>query len=153
MPVNSSTGTRGDLWVSISNFVPPERGNLRISRDGGKNWSAFGSAEILYGWTYTAEGDYRSSMRNGAMYFTDDAVYLLGTYLDAPFDGTPSVTRVCRVDLITGETEMLTGEAQKFSIVGQWIQYTSPNGTGHTCPLTGDLVPTVKYPQTGKWKS
>ena len=153
MPVNSSTSTQGDLWVSISNFVPPERGNLRISRDGGKNWSAFGSAEILYGWTYTAEGDYRSSMRNGAMYFTDDAVYLLGTHLDAPFDGTPSVTRVCRVDLITGETELLTGEAKKFSIVGQWIQYTSPNGTGHTCPLTGDLVPTVKYPQTGKWKS
>ena len=153
MPVNSSTSTQGDLWVSISNFVPPERGNLRISRDGGKNWSAFGSAEILYGWTYTAEGDYRSSMRNGAMYFTDDAVYLLGTHLDAPFDGTPSVTRVCRVDLTTGETEVLTGEAQKFSIVGQWIQYTSPDGTGHTCPLTGDLVPTAKYPQTGKWKS
>ena len=152
MPVNSSTGTRGDLWVSISNFVPPERGNLRISRDGGKNWSAFGSTEILYGWTYTVEGDYKSNIRNGTMYFIDDAVYLLGTHLDAPFDGTPSVTRVCRVDLSTGETEMLTGEAKKFSIVGQWIHYTTPDGTGHTCPLTGDLVPTVKYPQTGKWK-
>ena len=150
MPANSSTSTRGDLWVSISNFVPPERGNLRISRDGGETWSAFGSAEILYGWAYSKEGEHTSASCNGTMYFIDDAVYLLGTHLDAPFDGTPSVTRVCRVDLTTGKTEMLTGEAKEFSIVGQWIQYTSPNGTGHTCPLDGDLVPTVKYPQAAQ---
>ena len=138
MPANSYTVTQGDLWVSISNFVPPERGNLRISRDGGKNWSAFGSAEILYGWVYSKEGESTSASRNGTMYFIDDAVYLLGTRLDAAFDGSPSVTRVCRVDLATGETEMLTGEAKEFSIVGQWIHYTSPNGTGHTCGLNGE---------------
>ena len=60
--------------------------------------------------------------------------------------GTPSVTRVCRVDLTTGETEMLTGEAKAFSITNGTITYTAPDGTEHTCPLTGDLVPTVKYP-------
>ena len=146
MPMNAVTFTEGDLWVSVDVFVPPERGNLRISRDGGETWRAFGSPEILYGWAFSKEGEFTSSSINGTVYITDEAVYLLGMHLDAPFDGTPSVTRVCRVDLITGETEMLTGEAQKFSIVGQWIHYTSPNGTGHTCPLTGDLVPTVKYP-------
>lgn len=146
MPMNAVTFTEGNLWVSVDASVPPYPGNLRISRDGGETWSHFGSPEILYGWVYSREGERVGGSIDGSVYITDDAVYLLGCHVGASYYDPAPVTRVCRVDLVTGETELLTGEAKKFSIVGQWIQYTSPDGTGHTCPLTGDLVPTVKYP-------
>ena len=146
MPMNAVTFTEGNLWVSVDASVPPYPGNLRISRNGGETWSDFGSPEILYGWVYSREGERIGGSIDGSVYITDDAVYLLGCHIGASYYDPDPVTRVCRIDLTTGETEMLTGEAQKFSIVGQWIQYTSPNGTGYTCPLTGDLTPTVKYP-------
>ena len=137
-------GEFDDLWLNANCDLSPAPDNLRISRDKGATWERFGDENFIYGWAYHGAIDgssnaYRTS--GEGIYRVGNAAYLLGTDVtgwgDAEAAKIEHDSGVCRVDLTTGETEVIAEKAHSLQLVGRTIWYTDFGGTLRHCALDG----------------
>lgn len=95
----------GNTVVKLLSF-PPTTGNLLLSTDGGKTWSAIGDADWFYG-SVTEDGS-SISYFPGALEIRDGYVYTTAVYdIDHQKTSDPLVTHSVRVNLKTGAQEIL----------------------------------------------
>lgn len=95
----------GNTVVKLLSF-PPTTGNLLLSTDGGKTWSAIGDADWFYG-SVTEDGS-SISYFPGALEIRDGYVYTTAVYdINHEKSSDPLVTHSVRVNLKTGAQEIL----------------------------------------------
>lgn len=132
----ASLQMQGDVLVQIGKLTPPYPGNLSVSYDGGATWQALGDPDYCYGAAVQEDDSGTTYVSNNDMTILDGFVYVLGVWdIYHQQSGQPLTAVVCRVDLFSGETTPLTGEATGFSVTGGLLTYTTPDGQTRTLPL------------------
>ena len=96
----------GNTVVKLLSF-PPTTGNLLLSTDGGKTWSAIGDADWFYG-SVTEDSSGSTSYALADLTIRDGYVYTTAVYdIDHQKTSDPLVTHSVRVNLKTGAQEIL----------------------------------------------
>lgn len=96
----------GNTVVKLLSF-PPTTGNLLLSTDGGKTWSAIGDADWFYG-SVTEDSSGSTSYALADLTIRDGYVYTTAVYdIDHQKTSDPLVTHAVRVNLKTGAQEIL----------------------------------------------
>lgn len=110
----------GDITVNVSHFPPPSPNNLSMKREGEEGFKSMGSADYVYGWV----NSYWQG-RNNDLYKINYEIYLLAY----KFNEEKATTGIHRVNINTGETVRICGEAvQKFIIEGNMIYFMDIDG-------------------------
>lgn len=96
----------GNTVVKLLSF-PPTTGNLLLSTDGGKTWSAIGDADWFYG-SVTEDSSGSTSYALADLTIRDGYVYTTAVYdVHHEKSNDPLVTRSVRINLTTGAQEIL----------------------------------------------
>lgn len=96
----------GNTVVKLLSF-PPTTGNLLLSTDGGKTWSAIGDADWFYG-SVTEDSSGSTGYALADLTIRDGYVYTTAVYdIDHQKTSDPLVTHSVRVNLKTGAQEIL----------------------------------------------
>lgn len=96
----------GNTVVKLLSF-PPTTGNLLLSTDGGKTWSAIGDADWFYG-SVTEDSSGSTSYALADLTIRDGYVYTTAVYdVHHEKSNDPLVTHSVRVNLKTGAQEIL----------------------------------------------
>ncbi len=153
---NGPVGELGNLWLHANCQLQATQNNLFLSRDKGGTWERFGDESFIYGWTFrgSAQGGWSASYgADGAIYRVGSYAYLLGTDA-AGWDGMkpdgngnyPELfSKVCRVDLTSGETEAISQPARVFRLVGETVWYITFDGELRHCALDGSRDAAVAF--------
>lgn len=145
-------GAFDDCRLYADCSLMPDPDNLRISRDEGATWERFGDANYIYGWSYRQDvsGQTTATRAQGeTIARAGNFAYLLATDVTgwgAPeAEKTEQYSAVCRVDLTTGETEVVAERAASFRLVGETIWYTDFDGKLRHCALDGSHDAAVAF--------
>ena len=96
----------GNTVVKLLSF-PPTTGNLLLSTDGGKTWSAIGDANWFYG-SVTEDSSGSTSYALADLTIRDGYVYTTAVYdIDHQKTSDPLVTHAVRISIKTGAQEIL----------------------------------------------
>lgn len=96
----------GNTVVKLLSF-PPTTGNLLLSTDGGKTWSAIGDADWFYG-SVTEDSSGSTSYALADLTIRDGYVYTTAVYdIDHQKTSDPLVTHAVRISIKTGAQEIL----------------------------------------------
>lgn len=96
----------GNTVVKLLSF-PPTTGNLLLSTDGGKTWSAIGDADWFYG-SVTEDSSGSTSYALADLTIRDGYVYTTAVYdVHHEKSNDPLVTRSVRISIKTGAQEIL----------------------------------------------